>query len=138
MDIRKYLEDLENRLDEQQEERLLADYYRFADRQMKDVSYFKPERVPAPSLVEWEPVFFNDTFEDYDMMLYKQLLRANDQLASGGGELLSFRSNFGIGLIPSMLGCEVRLMPREQDALPGAIHLEWDQILKINEDFHAI
>ena len=108
MDIRKYLEDLENRLDEQQEERLLADYYRFADRQMKDVSYFKPERVPAPSLVEWEPVFFNDTFEDYDMMLYKQLLRANDQLASGGGELLSFRSNFGIGLIPSMLGCEVR------------------------------
>ena len=135
MNIHKYLEDLENRLDEQQEERLLADYYRFADRKMKDVSYFKPERVPAPSHVEWEPVYFNDTFEDYDMMLYKQLLRANDQLSTGGGELLSFRSNFGIGLIPSMLGCEVRLLPREQDALPGAIHLEWDQILKINEDF---
>ena len=85
MDIRKYLEDLENRLDEQQEERLLADYYRFADRQMKDVSYFKPERVPAPSLVEWEPVFFNDTFEDYDMMLYKQLLRANPERSIWNG-----------------------------------------------------
>ena len=34
-----------------------------------------------------------------------------------------------------MLGCEVRILPKEQDSLPGAMHLEWDQILKINEDF---
>ena len=135
MDIRRYLEDLENRLDEQQEEKLLQDYYRFADRQMTDRSYFDPKRVPAKSALEWETVYFNDTYDDYDAMLYKQLLRANDQLENGKGELLSFRSNFGVGLIPSMFGCEIRMLPREQDGLPGAMHLTWEQILKINEDF---
>ncbi|MBQ8304623.1 MAG: hypothetical protein IJX90_00175 [Blautia sp.] len=134
-DIHRYLTDLENRLDEAQEEQLLADYYRFADRKMTDRSYFKPERKPCPSSIEWEHIYFNDTFEDYDKMLYKQLLRANDQLTDGGGELLSYRANFGTGLIPSMFGCEVRILPREQDSLPGPIHLEWEQILKINEDF---
>ena len=49
--LRKYLDDLESRLDEEQEEALLADYYRFADRKMTDRSYFKPSRKPAPSLV---------------------------------------------------------------------------------------
>lgn len=133
--LRKYLDDLESRLDEEQEEALLADYYRFADRKMTDRSYFKPSRKPAPSKVEWEKVYFNDTLNDYDKMLYKQLLRANDQLADGGGELLSYRANFGTGLIPSMFGCEVRELPREQDSLPGPIHLTWDQILKINENY---
>lgn len=134
MNIRRYLEDLEARLDVEQEERLLQDYYRFADRKYPE-SYFKPERRPAPSAIEWEPMFFNDTLDDYDAMLYKQLLRANDQLTTGGGELLSFRSNFGTGLIPSMLGCEVRVLPREQDSLPGPIHLEWEDITALNEKY---
>lgn len=135
MEIKKYLDDLESRIDEEQEAKLHEDYWRFVRREMKDVSYFKPSRKPAPSSIEWEKVYFNDTFDDYDAMIYKQLLRANDQLAEGGGELLSFRPNYGTGLIPSMLGCEIRMMPREQDSLPAPIHIEWDDVLKINEDF---
>ncbi|MBQ8987980.1 MAG: hypothetical protein IJ100_12225, partial [Lachnospiraceae bacterium] len=136
MDIRRYLDDLEARLDAEQEEKLIQDYYRFADRQWTE-SYFRPERKPAPSAIEWETMYFNDTLNDYDAMLYKQLLRANDQLSTGGGELLSFRSNFGTGLIPSMLGCEVRVLPREQDSLPGPIHLEWDDITALNEKYRG-
>lgn len=135
MDIKKYLEDLENRIDAEQEEKLLADYWRFARRQMKDVSYFKPSRTPSPSNITWEKVYFNDTFDDFDAMIYKQLLRVNDQLTEGGGELFSFRSNYGTGLIPSMLGCKVSMMPREQDNLPAPLPMEWEDVLKINEDF---
>lgn len=134
-DIHTFLEDLEKRIDLEQEDRLLADYYRFAKREMKDRSYFEPKRIPVPSKLEWPTVLFNDTFEDYDKMFYKQLIRCNDQLSSGGGELLSVRPSFGTGLIPSMFGCEIKCLPDIQDSLPGPVHLEWEQILKITEDF---
>lgn len=135
LDIHKYLDDLESRIDMDQERKLLNDYYLFSDRKMTDRSYFKPEREPAPSKIVWTPILFNETFDDYDKMIYKQLIRVNDQLSKGGGELLSFRSNFGTGLIPSMLGCEIRRMPDAQDSLPGPIHLSWEQVLSLNENY---
>lgn len=133
--IKTYLDDLESRLDMEQEDRLLEDYIRFARREMKDRSYFEPKRVPAPSKVEWPNVYFNETLDDYDKMLYQQLLRCNDQLESGKGELLSVRPSFGTGLIPSMFGCEIKTLPLEQNSLPGPLKLSWEQILKVIEDF---
>lgn len=135
MDIRMYLEDLESRLDMEQEDRLLEEYFRFARRERGDRSYFEPKRVPAPSKLEWPDVIFNETFDDYDKMFYKQLIRCNDQLTTGGGELLSVRPSFGTGLIPSMFGCEIKMLPDEQNSLPGPLKLEWDEVLKITENF---
>ena len=136
MNIHKYLADLENRLDEQQEAGLLQEYYDFAECKMTDRSYFRPARVPSPSQVEWnEEVYYNDTLEDYDKMLYKQLLRCNEQLEKGGGELLSVRSSFGTALIPSMFGCEVKILPLAQDSLPGPGPLGWERAQEIVEEF---
>ncbi len=135
INVHQYLEDLENRLDEAQEEQLLADYYRFVRREMNDRSYFKPSRKPAPSSLEWPDVLYNDTIDNYDYMLYKQLIRCNDILTEGKGELLSARASFGTGLIPSMFGCEIKMLPAEQNSLPGPLHLEWDDVIRITEDF---
>lgn len=137
IDIRKYLQDLEDRIDPVQEEKLLADYISFAKREMKDRSYFEPSRVPAPSKLEWPDVYFNETFRDYDKMFYKQLIRCNEQLATGGGELLSVRPSVGTALIPNMFGCEVKMLPLEQNSLPGPIRLEWEDVEKVIEDFRA-
>ena len=93
--IKTYLDDLESRLDMAQEDQLLEDYLKFARREMNDRSYFEPKRVPAPSKVEWPNVYFNETIDDYDKMLYQQLIRCNDQLETGKGELLSVRPSFG-------------------------------------------
>ena len=134
INIHDYLRDLENRLDEKQEERLLAEYVSFAKRELKS-GYFEPKRVPSPSALEWPQVCFNDTFRDFDMMVYKQLIRANDQLATGGGELLALRPSYGIGLIPSMFGSELKFLPDEQDYLPSPLKLKWEQIEKIIEDY---
>lgn len=133
--IREYLDDLENRLDENEEQDLLLSWFAFADGKMKDRSYFEPRRMKKPSRLEWPEICFNETFDDYDKMIYKQLLRCNEQLETGGGELLVFRSNFGVGLIPSMFGCEIHKLADEQDSLPTAIHLNRDQIIKIIEQY---
>lgn len=135
INIHKYLADLEARLDEAQEERLFADYLSFADRKMTDRSYFEPKRNPAPSKVDWPDVSFNETFEDYDKMIFKQLRRCNEQLAKGGGELLVVRPSYGIGLIPSLFGCELKFPPEGQDVLPSPLKLEWERILELNENF---
>lgn len=136
INIKDYLNDLEQRLDADEEEQLLNDWYLFADDKMRDRSYFNPKRTPKPSSLDWPDVYFNETFTDYDKMLYKQLLRCNEQLSTGGGELLVFRSSFGVGLIPSMFGCEIKYLPDEQNSLPTPLHLTWDQVCKIIEDYN--
>jgi hypothetical protein len=45
------------------------------------------------------------------MMIYQQLRGVSDILADGGGELLSVRPNYGTGIIPSMYGAEIFIMP---------------------------
>lgn len=135
VDIRKYLDDLENRLNENEEEELLKSWYDFADQKLEGQSYFNPSREPKPSGLEWEKVLFNETFDDYDNMIYKQLLRCNEQLTTGGGELLVFRSSYGTGLIPSMFGCEIRTMPDEQDSLPTSLPLTEEEIRKIIDNY---
>ena len=137
INIHEYLVDLEGRIDEVQEEKLLADYYAFADRKMDDRSYFEPKRNPAPSNLDWPDICFNDTFREFDKMIYKQLRRCNDQLTKGGGELLVVRPSYGIGLIPSMFGCELKFLPDEQDYLPSPVKMDWDSIMQLVEDFKS-
>jgi hypothetical protein len=52
-------------------------------------------------------------------MIYQQLRGVSDMLAEGGGELLSVRPNYGTGIIPSMYGAEIFIMPRRTNTLPG-------------------
>ena len=136
INIHAYLADLEKRLDEEQEQRLYDDYVRFAGREMTE-GWFEPKRVPVPSEIEWPAVCFNDTFRDFDMMIYKQLCRCNEQLANGGGELLVVRPNYGIGLIPSMFGCDIKFLPDEQNYLPSPVKLPWEKVLELAENFKA-
>lgn len=136
LDIRMYLEDLENRIDMEQEDKLLEAYLKFAKRELTgDRSYFAPRRVPVPSKLVWPDVNFNETFDDFDKMFYKQLIRCNMLLTEGKGELLSVRPSVGTALIPSMFGCEVKILPDEQDSLPGPLKLEWEDVLAVCENY---
>lgn len=134
INIQEYLQDLEDRLDEQQEEKLLSAYISFAERELK-TGYFEPKRVAVPSKLEWPNICFNDTFRDFDMMVYKQLRRCNDQLSTGGGELLALRPSYGIGLIPSLFGADIKYLPDAQDYLPSPVKLPWDRIEQIIEEY---
>jgi hypothetical protein len=119
MNLPVYLEDLERRIDAAAEARLAAQWLSFADCELKE-GVFAPSRPRSPPSLDWPEVNINDCLDDIDLMIYQQLKGVSDILAEGGGELLSLRPNYGTGIIPSMYGAEVFVMPRETNTLPGA------------------
>lgn len=118
--LQLYLEDLENRIDADEEERLASNWLKFANGEWP-LNYFKPKRKKkSESCLKWPKVRINDALDNYDAMIYHELCRANEQLRDGGGELLSFRSNYGTVILPSLFGAEICFMPYDNDMLPSS------------------
>jgi len=123
MNLTCFLDDIEARIDPQQEELLAAHWETFCELGCRE-AFFSPRRIPAPAGITWPQVCINDAFRDMDLMLYAQLKTVSDQLASGGGLLLSVRANYGTAIIPSMFGADVFALADDADTLPGAKYLE--------------
>ncbi|MDD6887984.1 MAG: uroporphyrinogen decarboxylase family protein [bacterium] len=123
MNLHPYFADLENRIDPADEERLESEWRAFADLKLTEGA-FRTARTPRPAAIEWERVLINDALEDDDLMIYRELYSVHEKLESGSGELLSVRSNYGTGIIPTMLGAKLFLVPRENDTLPAPHPLE--------------
>ncbi len=119
MDLNNYFADLEARIDERDEDRLLGDWLDFADLKLNE-GYFAASRTPRAPKIDWAPMLINDALDSDEKMVYQQLQGISDILASGGGEVLCLRSNFGTGIIPSMFGAEIFMMPRDTNTLPGS------------------
>ncbi|MDR1586153.1 MAG: uroporphyrinogen decarboxylase family protein [Treponema sp.] len=119
MDLSVYFENLERRVNTADEDSLSAQWLSFADCKLTE-GFFVPSRPKSPPALDWPDVNINDCIDDVDMMIYQQLRGVSDILAEGGGELLSVRPNYGTGIIPSMYGAAVFIMPRETNTLPGA------------------
>jgi hypothetical protein len=118
MDLSVYFEDLERRISTADEDRLAAEWLSFAGCKLRE-GYFAPSRPKSAPAFAWPEVNINDCIDDIDMMIYQQLKGVSDILSDGGGEMLSLRPNYGTGIIPSMYGAEVFIMPREANTLPG-------------------
>ncbi|MDO5423213.1 MAG: hypothetical protein Q4F41_05760 [Eubacteriales bacterium] len=116
MEIRPFLEDLERRIEPEEEMRLEREWIRFADGGCEEV--FVPKRKKAEPSIAWPHIRINDAIESYDRMILQQLETCSENLRTGKGELLSIRSNYGTGIIPTMLGAECFFMPYETDTLP--------------------
>lgn len=118
MNLQPYLDDLESRISPTDEEALERQWLSFSDLEWNG-PFFAPARPARPAGREWPKVVVNDAIDDLDQMVYSQLRMCSDMLADGTGELLCVRANYGTGIIPSMFGAEVFIMPREHDILPG-------------------
>ncbi len=123
MELQRYFEDVESRIDPAQEARIAGEWKAFCDLRCED-EFFSPRRRPAPPRIEWPRVLINHAFDDMELMLYTQLKTVSDMLEKGGGLLLSVRPNYGTAIIPSLFGTEVFYLPDEADTLPGAKHLD--------------
>jgi hypothetical protein len=113
-------EDLESRLDPEQEERHFEAWRAFLDDELSTGVFEAPAREPAPPRVEWPDVHINDALDDPDFMLLSQFRAVSDVLASGGSAALNVRANYGVSIMASQYGCEVVQMDREQGDLPTA------------------
>ena len=59
----------------------------------------------------------NDAVADYDTMLRSQLAGVSKSLESKSASLV-IRANYGTGILSSLFGAEIFIMPREQNTLP--------------------
>ena len=111
------LDDIERRIDPDSEESMAAQWHDFLyDRFDGDI--FQPYREKtSPSPLNIPHVNINDAIADYDRMLLAQL-----QLVSGAlnsrNQNLCVRANYGTGILSSLFGAEIFVMPREMDTLP--------------------
>lgn len=123
IELARFLEDVESRIDAAQEERLVREWIDFCDLKCTD-PFFSPRRTPCPSQIEWPHIVINHAIEDMDAMLYTQLKGVSDMLAGDVGLLLCVRANYGTGIIPTMFGAELFPLKDEFDTLPGTRPLE--------------
>lgn len=118
--LEKYLEDLESRIDDEIENDLMQQWKDFTDGKFQG-NVFSPNRKKASKpKVEWPKIMVNDTLNDIDNMVLQQYELCSKALEAGNGEILSVRCNFGTGIIPSLFGAELFIMPYETDTLPAS------------------
>lgn len=118
-DIMKLLADLEERIDEPQEERVLSEWKNFLEGRFKG-DIFRVRRRESPARVAWPDININDAVEDFDLMFASQFSAISGSLTGGGGNVLNVRANYGTGILPSLFGCEFFAMPRQTNTLPAA------------------
>ena len=123
MDLFPYLKDLEGRIDAVQEDRIAREWLAFADGKLSletgnNEIYFAPSRPKSQPGIDWPDVNINPCIDNVELMIYRELKAVSDTLCCGGGELLAIRPNYGTGIIPSMYGAEIFIMPDETNTLP--------------------
>ena len=116
-ETRLMLDELERRLDPETEEDFIRQWKDFHDGRFAG-EIFRPVRkklrpidFPLPS------IHINDAVEDLDLMLRSQLCSAFSAL-SRPWECLGIRANYGTGILSSLFGAELFMMPRETATLP--------------------
>lgn len=118
-----WLDDLAARIDPEEEQRLFADWARYARGEWPE-PVFRPRRsAPRPPRIEWPAVHINDAVCDPVLMVLQQLRGVSDQLAKAGGLVLAVRCNYGCPVLATVFGVEARLCDRGMDTLPGSLPL---------------
>ena len=111
------LEDLERRLDSVMEDNLNAQWEAFlCDRFEGDL--FTPQRtaVTQPGL-SLPQIHINDAIGNVELMLLSQLADASWALSTRTANSC-IRANYGTGILSSLFGAEVYVMPRDMHTLP--------------------
>ena len=124
MNITPYLDDIESRINPDQERRLQEAWFQFADGKTTGGPFTPPVRNPVPSRLTWNHVYVNDALEDDDLMILSQLERCHQLLSTPSDILMSMRPNYGVGTLASLFGVPPFLMAHEQDCLPNGRSLE--------------
>lgn len=120
IDLRPYLEDIERRINEDEETAIYNSWKQFALGQSPESTTFEPPcRTPKESGIDWKHININDAIADEDLMLLSQLENCHRALSSPTNTLMIMRANYGVGIISSLFGAERFIMPYEMDTLPN-------------------
>lgn len=134
MDVARYIEDIESRLDPVQEEKIERAWLSWARHENADGPFSPPSRHPSPSKLEWRHVYVNDAFADDDLMALSQMERLHNTLASGSSSPLFIRPNYGVGNVATMFGAPLFMMDRDMDTLPNVRSLGGERAARIAKE----
>ncbi len=122
-ETKELLDDLERRIEPEVEEDYIRQWSDFLfGRFTGDIFAPKRMRFSDPG-VSLRHVRINEAIGDYDAMLYSQMesvSAALDTKAAGArrSSSLVIRANYGTGILSSLFGAELFIMPDEADTLP--------------------
>jgi hypothetical protein len=111
------LNDIENRIDEETEDDFNRQWDDFLDHRFSG-DIFSPVRkkISSPT-VEIPHISVNDALGDYELMLISQLACVSHALSTENG-VLGMRTNYGTGIMTSLFGAPIHIMPKSMDTLP--------------------
>ena len=116
-DTELLLEDVERRIDPDTEDDFRKQWEDFIyDRFDGDIFIPQRKNLSKPN-VKLERVNINDALVDMDLMLRAQIHNVSWALNSPSSNIC-IRSNYGTGIMTSILGAEIFTMPRENNTLP--------------------
>ena len=124
MQLDKYLQDLEDRIDEGVEDELLASWKEFTDNRFQGEVFVPARRKAAAPKVAWPKVLINDALEDYDLMALAQFGDCSQMLEKAAGSVMMVRSDYGTSILPSLFGVRLFIMERDLDTLPTSMPLQ--------------
>lgn len=116
--LERCLEDLEQRIDPAEEDRLLEAWNGFTDGKFAG-DIFSPRRSrPNPSGITWPVVLANAAIHDFEKMTLQQFGECSRHLAEGNGALMCVRCNYGSSILPSIFGVKMFFMEDGVNTLP--------------------
>ena len=123
MDLRPYLDDLENSLIHEVEEALLSEWIDFVEGRFTG-RLFCPQRRPSPPSITWPLVTVNEALADPDLMALQQFGYCSTLLAETSGTLPCVRANYGSSILCSLFGVKPFIMAPELNCLPTTLPIE--------------
>ena len=118
----RYLEDIESRIDVDQEEEILS-FWNDWSHHRAGSSALPVHLRGIPSKLDWPSININDALVDDELMVIKEFGRVNHTLSRKGAFCLRVRANYGVANIATAFGAPLFVMPRETDTLPNVVKL---------------
>lgn len=126
-DTIKLLDLIENCIDPEVEDDFLHQWDEFLDAKHPDEIFSAKRKKTAQFDYEFQNININDAIEDYEKMLVSEMEGVLHALTSEKS-LLTVRSNYGTGIIPSLFGPKLFIMPYHTNTLPTTIPMGIDAL----------
>lgn len=135
--IKAFLDDLEARINEQEEQDLYGLWKEFYDGKTNGDIFVAERKNKYPARIAWPAICINAAIKNagFEKMLGRELKMASDALEKGAGNFLCIRSNYGTGILPSVFGADIFYLDDGADTLPTSMPLDGkDKIKAIIDD----
>ncbi len=119
--INKILDELENLIDSATEDQLYSEWVAFHEGKFTG-NVFRPSRkTESQTSFDLPKITINEAIDDIGKMTEKQFGSCFRHLAKGDGFFMSIRCDYGTGILPSVFGCKMFEMDKEQNTTPMAL-----------------